>query len=376
MDNIAFSMTVPSALRAFVADHVRALAEEYEVTVFCNFSQDDCKDLFNQSVKLVHVPFAREIKPLQDFRCLFRMVSGLRKGRFSSVHSVMPKTGLLTMIAGWMAGIPVRIHMFTGQVWVTRTGFWRILLKSMDRLIARFATDIYADSPSQRDFLLKEKVINAGKVLGDGSVNGVDCGRFKPDEGALKAVRKQFNIPDDAFVFGFMGRLNHDKGINDLVEAFALAHVTDKAYLLLAGPDEEGIENRIRECYPKIAPRIHFAGYTSEPARFYAAFDVFCIPSYREGFGSSVIEAAACGVPALASRIYGLKDAVEEGESGLMHEPRDVDGIRAGLERYADDPELRIRMGAYARQRVLDKFTTQRLLDAMTAEYERLLDHA
>ncbi len=368
-------MTAPSALRAFMADPIRRLARKYEVSVFCNFSADACENLFDATVTRVHIPFERKIRPWADLRCLFQLSSALRRGRFDSVHSIMPKTGLLAMAAGWLAGVPVRVHMFTGQVWVTRAGFWRMLLKSMDRLIAWFATDIYADSPSQRDFLVAEKVIRSGKVLGDGSVNGVDCDRFKPDPAARAAVRAQLGIPQDAVVFGFLGRLNTDKGIGDLVEAFASSSVAQSAHLLLVGPDEEGVEAMIRKKFPSMREKIYFAGSTDHPERYYPAFDVFCIPSYREGFGSSVIEAAACGVPALASRIYGLTDAVAEGVTGLMHAPHDVSEIRAGLETYAADSGMRQKISRAARQRVLDKFQTERLVEAMAHEYERLLAH-
>lgn len=373
MNKICFCMTVPSALRSFMADHVRALAERYDVTVFCNFSKDDCEGLFDSSVKLVHVPFAREIKPVQDLKCLCLMISHLRKGRFSSVHSVMPKTGLLAMAAGWIARVPVRIHLFTGQVWVTHVGFWRRIFKGVDRLIDWLATDLYADSPSQRDFLLKENVIRSGKTLCDGSVNGVNTDRFKPDPEIRKSVRNQFGILEEQVVFGFVGRLHLDKGILDLVEAFSGSGKMENACLLFVGSDEGNVEQLVRERFSDLGGQILFAGFTSEPERFYPAFDVFCIPSYREGFGSSVIEAAACEVPALASRIYGLTDAVEENVTGLMHEPHDVDGIRNGLERFVHDSELREQFGRAARKRVLEKFSRDHLVQAMMVEYERLL---
>ncbi len=370
---ICFVMTATSALRAFMADHIRVLAQRYHVTVYCNFATDTCGELFELPVRLVHIPFERRISPWKDLCCLLTLVAMLHKERFDSVHSLMPKTGLLTMLAAWISAVPVRVHMFTGQVWVTRRGLSRALLKSMDCLIARLATDVYADSPSQRQFLVAEGVIRSGQVLGDGSVNGVDVERFVPNPDARRLVRRQLGIEEETLVFGFLGRLNRDKGVFDLIEAFASSGLTDRACLLLVGPDEAGIEDSSRARYPELREQVRFVGFTPLPEEYLAAFDLFCIPSYREGFGSSVIEAAACAVPAMASRIYGLTDAVEEGVTGLMHAPRDIAGIRDGLVRFGDEPEMLDRFGRAARQRALERFSRERLVQEMNAEYTRLL---
>ncbi len=371
---IAICMTVPSALRVFMVDHVRALAEIYDVTVFSNFALDSCDELFDSSVKLVHIPFAREIRPFTDLECLCRLIAHFLSHNFCCVHSIMPKTGLLGMTAARISRVPVRIHMFTGQVWVTRSGVFRTILKLADRLIASCSTQIYTDSSSQCEFLVSENVIKAGIVLGNGSVNGVNSDRFQPSHEGRKIVRRHLGIPENAIVFGFIGRLNIDKGILDLVQAFSEIRVSADSHLVLVGTDEMGIEGIVRKRFPDILARVHFTGHSSAPEKYYVAFDVFCIPSYREGFGSAVIEAAACGVPALASRIYGLTDAVIEGETGLMHRPRDVAEIRAGLERYANDAGLRERFGIDARRRAKSAFPTQHLVTALLAEYQRLLN--
>ena len=373
---IAFAMTAPSALRAFMGDHIRALAKRYEVTVYCNFSADPCRNLFDESVRLVHIPFARKISPLQDMACFLGLLGELGRGRYFSIHTVMPKTGLLGMVAGWVARVPVRIHLFTGQVWVTKKGMRRAFLKMLDKWMAWCSTAIYADSPSQRDFLLSEGVIRSGRVLGDGSVNGVDPNRFKPDLASRNSVRMLHQIPADAMVFGFLGRLNRDKGILDLVKAFSISGLQHRAVILCVGPDEDGIEELVRTQHGDIGKYIRFAGFTSEPEKVVPAFDVFCIPSYREGFGSSVIEAAACGVPALASRIYGLTDAVVENVTGLMHEPGNIREISEGLKRYATEEPLRRQMGKAARERVLSRFSTERLVSQMVQEYEKLFSQA
>ena len=370
---IAFAMTAPSALRAFMGDHIRVLAKQYEVTVYCNFSADSCRNLLDESVQLVHIPFERKIAPFQDMACFFLLLTALWRGKFDSVHTVMPKTGLLGMLAGWIVRTPVRIHLFTGQVWVTKRGMSRAILKTLDKLMAWCATTLYIDSPSQRDFLIQEGIIRSGRVLGDGSVNGVDSNRFKPDVESRNLVRRLHQIPLNAVVFGFLGRLNRDKGILDLMEAFSVSAVSTRAFVLLVGPDEGGMEDLVRKKYSHLGRQIRFVGFTSEPEKIIPAFDVFCIPSYREGFGSSVIEAAACGVPALASRIYGLTDAVVENVTGFMHEPGNTREISEGLNRYADNAVLRNQFGKAARERAVKQFSTARLTSEMAVEYTELL---
>ncbi len=370
---IAFAITVPSALRAFMADHIRFLAKEYDVTVYCNFSFDKCDTIFDKSVRLINIPFERKIRLWKDFKCWVMLFQSFRNESFDSIHSILPKSGLLSMTAGWAANIPVRIHMFTGQVWITKKGIFRSILKSIDKIISHCATDIYVDSLSQRDFLIQEQVISNGHVLGDGSVNGVDTDRFKPNLSARCTIRKKLDIPDDAVVFGFLGRINRDKGILDLIQAASTLNIGNEIYFIIAGPDEECIEKIISEQFTKIQKQILFTGVTSEPEKIIAAFDVFCIPSYREGFCSSVIEAAACGVPALASRIYGLIDSVEDNVTGLMHELGNIEEINKGINLYVTDIALRKRLGAAARERVLKKFFRDRLLIEMLAEYKKIL---
>ncbi len=228
----------------------------------------------------------------------------------------------------------MRLHTFTGQVWATRTGLSRAILKLADRIIARCATYTLADSPSQREFLIRERIVAPDRiaVLGSGSVSGVDATRFRPDAGRRRQVREQFHIPDASVVLLFVGRLSRDKGVLDLAKAFAaLAAEFPDVHALVVGPDEEGLRPAFARLCAKHGERLHFLDYTTCPEDVMAAGDVLCLPSYREGFGSVVIEAAAAGLPAVASRIYGLVDAVVDGRTGLLHEPGDVADLTACL---------------------------------------------
>lgn len=361
---------------AFLAPHFLVLQNDYVLSVVANTQDTGLLRRLGVDVDIDSAPIERAIRPLRDLRALWNLYRLFRRQRFDAVHSITPKAGLLAMLAAWLARVPVRVHWFTGQVWATRSGLGRWSLKQADRLIAALVTHALVDSPSQRNFLLAEGVLDGGRaeVLANGSVCGVDGGRFLPDANARASVRSELGIPDTAVLLLYLGRLNRDKGIDDLAAAFArLAPRHPDLWLLLVGPDEESMQARVQTTCSAWPDRVRFVGITDRPERFMAAADIFCLPSYREGFGSSVIEAAACGVPTVASRIYGLTDAVREGETGLLHPPGEVAALTAQIERLAGDMALRRRMGEAARIRVLRDFSQTRLTGALRNFYANVL---
>jgi glycosyltransferase involved in cell wall biosynthesis len=261
-----------------------------------------------------------------------------------------------------MAGVGVRIHTFTGQIWATHKGAGRLVLKNADKLIGRLSTDILADSFSQLRFLINEGVVSEAKsnVLEHGSVSGVDAKRFKPDGAARAKIRKELSIPDEDTIFLYLGRLNRDKGLLDLASAFFGIGDTN-VHLLVIGPDEEGIGPAMLKLAGTNAGRIHLTGFAKKPEEYIAASDVLCLPSYREGFGNAVIEAAAVGIPSIGSRICGLTDAISENETGLLFEAGDADELRKLMRVMCNDTALRSRLGQQARERALSQFTSEKL---------------
>lgn len=366
-DRICFVVSSPVTAKVFLTGHLLALSSRYSVDLVCNADSSVVIDSLVGRVEIFPVAIDRKVALLSDVKALFALCSHFRGRRYSVVCSVTPKAGLLSQLAAFMTGVPLRVHIFTGQVWVTRRGIKRRALKIIDMLMAWLATDLLTDSPSQRDFLIAEGVVRADKiqVLAAGSICGVDAARFQPRSGVRERLRLELGIPQDAVVVLFLGRMNRDKGILDLAEAFAeLAPKHENLWLLTVGPDEESMQSRVAQICVSVSSRVRLIGFTNEPESFMAVADVFALPSYREGFGSSVIEAAACGVPSLCSEIYGLTDAVVDGVTGLLHRPADIAGIREGLERLLN-PGLRKTLGEAARARAVDDFSQQRLTDAM-----------
>ena len=373
---IIFVTSHPRSVVAFMLPHIRALKSTVPLRVFANTTESTLLQQRGVDVPIGFVPIVRSIAPWSDIRALWVLYWQFKNNPPLAVHAITPKAGLLGMLAAWLARVPVRVHSFTGQVWVTQTGFMRWLLKAADKLIAQMSTDVLVDSPSQQDFLIAQGVVTSERcsVLGHGSIRGVDTERFSPNQSIRKVVRDELGTSSDAIVCLYLGRLNRDKGVLDLANAFAqLADDYPKANLWIVGPDEGDYFQQMQVILGKASSQVKRVGFTPTPERFMQAADLFCLPSYREGFGSSVIEAAACGVPALASRIYGLTDAVVEGQTGWMHNAGDVQDLAEKLDYLLAAPAELASKGEAAREYVENYFAEEIVTDAMLQFYQKRL---
>lgn len=364
---LCFVTAVPMTVNAFLLAHIERLLLDYEVFVVSDFSASGVANV-PSAVTCLSVPLLRDIALGKDIQGLLALVAVFRRHRFDIVLSVTPKAGLLAMMAGFLARVPCRIHWFTGQVWVTRQGLLRAIIKSADRLIAGLATSLLADSPSQRDFLVEQGGVRASKVsvIAEGSICGVDSARFCPDVEIRRRVRESFGIPTEASIVLYLGRLNVDKGLRELAGAMQdLGERFPGVHWLFVGPDEGAMAEEIRLAASAFAERVHFQGFTAQPEQFMAAADLFCLPSHREGFGSSMLEAAAVGIPGVATRIYGLIDAVEEGVTGLLVPPHNINALKTALAALLQDAAWLKTMGLAARQRAVERFATTSIVEGL-----------
>lgn len=335
-----------------------ALQKEYKVHYVCNEPDEN-------NIKVPHdgyhcVDIQRQISLVQDFKALWQLYRYFKAEKFDAVHSVTPKAGLLTSIAAFFAHVPVRIHIYTGQVWANKKGLMRLLLKTMDRMIALFDNRILVDGEGQRQFLIQNKVVSEknSKVLGSGSICGVNLERFNPSVEVRDEKRKDLGIDDSKTVFVFMGRLNHDKGVYELLSAFnRIASERDDVYLVLFGHDEENVSATFGD-YPHITSGTNFCYYgaTPEPHKMLQTGDVFVLPTYREGFGSSVIEASALGLPVICSDAYGVMDAMVDDVTGLRCKVGDSDSLYSAMVKLAEDKNLQKLLGNSGRDRVISEF--------------------
>lgn len=367
---LVIAVASPMTLQAFLIKHLERFAQAFKVTVLFPGQQKDWEDTLLKYPQLHEISFQkldihRKPSPFNDLQSLIQLIGLIRKLKPDVMLTVTPKAGLLGALAAWVNRVPVRIHIFTGQVWVTRSGVFRSLLKRIDSLIARLSTHPMADSQTQIDFLVEQGIAPVGRIacIHQGSISGVDLSRFKPSPVARQHCRKRLGIPDDHIVFLFLGRLNRDKGLIELMDAFSrVRQIVHTSHLLIVGPDEEGIEavaSSLAAQNPALKGAISFTGRTSEPENFMAASDIFVLPSYREGFGTVVIEAASCGIPCIASNIYGLSDAVVDSVTGCLVPPRESAPLAEAMLTLAHESDVRTRMGTAALERARACFSQE-----------------
>jgi glycosyltransferase involved in cell wall biosynthesis len=332
----------------------------------------------SEGVAAICIPMRREIALVSDMVSLVRLWLLLRRLRPDIAEFSTPKAGLLGSVAGLLAGVPRRVYLLRGLKLETSSGFKRRVLLAAERVAARCAQIVLCTSESLRDEALALGIAPASKLhlLGEGSSNGVDTKRFSPGP---SDVRKLLNLPREALVVGFVGRLTRDKGVPELVEAFdAILKAEPKAHLLLVGwfdTSEDALDNATRARI-KGHPRIHRTGFVDDTTPYYRILDVMVLPTRREGFPNAVLEAAATGVPVITTDCTGSRDSVVPDVTGLLIPPGHPGAISETVLKLLRDPKLRQRMGAAARVWVLKHYARERVTGLVARFYGSLLEPA
>ncbi len=374
--------TIPFTLWVFLRGHVR-FQEQCGFSVhaitsggayFAEFARDT-------GIPVHRVDMKRSIAIGSDIEVLTRLTVLLRELRPSIVHAHTPKAGFLGMLAAHLAHVPVKVYHLHGLRYATMTGLRRALALWSETASCTLADRVLGVGDSLRRAAIEDSVCESGRirVLGQGSIAGVDAsGRFNPvrfGDRARREVRQRVGVPTDAPVVGFVGRIVRDKGIEVLAEAWERVRSrVPAAHLVLVGPVEAQDSvtpralQRLRE-----DPHVRFRGVLADPSSTYAAMDLVVLPTYREGFPIVPLEAAAMGIPVVASRVVGCVDAVEDGVTGKLVPVGDPVSLASAILDYLSDRNLRLDHGAAGRRRVEARFRPEMLYRAVCNEYLELL---
>jgi glycosyltransferase involved in cell wall biosynthesis len=315
-----------------------------------------------EGVRTVGVPMSRAISPRGDLRSFAALMRLYRAERPEISMVGTPKAGLLAGIAALLTGVPRRVYLLRGLRLETSRGLQRAVLWACERIAAASAHQVLCVSRSLRDEARALRILGRGKgtVLGAGGSNGVRVPETLPSVGDVVERRRALGLEPTDLVFGYVGRITPDKGVRELLAAFATVSARlPEALLVVAGNDEGDDVDTETLGALRNHPRVRFLGWLDDPAMLYPVLDVFVLPTYREGLPTVCLEAGAAAVPVVTTDATGARDAVIDGETGLCVPARDARSLADAMLLLADDGDLRRAMGAAGRRFVLQNFTNE-----------------
>lgn len=351
--------TVPETFASILKDQPSYLSQYFEVELVT--SPDNQSHIIDEGLKIHRVPMSRGISLIRDLVSVLRMVSLIIKERPYAIHSYTPKAGLVSMLAAWICRVPVRIHTFTGLIFPTQNGFKQKLLICIDRLICVCATRIVPEGEGVKQDLIKYNITSKPLgVIGHGNIAGVDLSYFNAESPEISRSGAELtallNIKSDDFVFCFVGRLNKDKGLSELSEAFS--KMPGNVQLLIVGDHDPSapINPEVINFFES-HPRVNLLGYQKDIRPALYSSNILILPSYREGFPNVVLQAGAMGLPCIVTNINGCNEIIESEYNGWLVPPKDECALsKAMLYSLTTSPVLLKQMGENARLRVTSRF--------------------
>lgn len=377
MKKICFITTISVTLKTFILKTAEYLHknENYDITFICN-PDSEFKEQLPDYIHFIPVEMNRGIST-DGIKVIYKLYQIFKKEKFDLIQYSTPNAALYASVAGKLAGIKVRLYCQWGIRYVGFSGLKRKIFKLIEKITCKDSTWIEPDSFGNLKFSHKEKLYSSLKssVIWNGSANGVDLEKFnieKKDEWRVE-VRKRHNL-DEEIVVGFIGRLEKDKGINELLEAYKNIKIPNLE-LLVVGPEDktETINKELYE-WAKGNENIIFTGKVKDVEKYYSAMDIFVLPSYREGFGSVVVEAEAMGVPVIVTNIPGPLDAMIENKTGLVVEKGNAEDLKDALEKLIKDKITREKFGEEAKLFAKKNFDAKKIYEYILEDRRRLLN--
>jgi glycosyltransferase involved in cell wall biosynthesis len=322
----------------------------------------------------------RSKAPGQDVLALAELWQLFRRLRPDIVHTHNPKPGLYGRLAARAAGVPGVVNTVHGLYASPEDALWRkSVVYALERAASLCSGAELAQNPEDLEVLARLGIPRDKLVL---LGNGIDLQRFRPgaNDQDRRRARQELGVTGDALVVGTVGRLVWQKGFRELFLAAERLRETspDVVFVVVGGSDPEKADAISPEALATAAGRgrIVFAGSRDDMERVYPSFDLFVLPSYREGFPRSAMEAAASGLPVIATDIRGCRQVVSHGESGLLVPLRDPDALTAAIRGLVADPALRQRMGNAGRRKAQAEFDDRAVVAKTMDAYERVLGRA
>jgi len=332
-----------------------------------------------EEIRVIEINMSRKITPIKDFLSVYNLYKLIKKEKPIIVHSHTPKAGAVAMMAAKIANVPIRLHTVAGLPLMEAKGIKRKLLNFVEKVTYACATKVYPNSKGLYDFIVEEQLISSKKmkIIANGSSNGIDTSYFDSERISEKQ-REEFLtkliIQKKDFVFIFVGRLVGDKGINELIDAFARIKDSN-VKLLLVGGFEHDLDPLKKETINEIDQNqnIISVGFQSDVRPYFAISHCLVFPSYREGFPNVVLQAGAMGLPSIVSNINGCNEIIQEGINGSIIPSKDRESLYTVMHKIISDEAWRKQLAGNARDIIVSHYEQKLVWDALLIEYKHLL---
>jgi len=326
-----------------------------------------------------HVPLrhaTRSVSPGHDLMALPELVKLFRRLRPDIVHTHNPKPGIYGRLAARAAGVPGVVN--------TVHGLYAAPEDSMIRKTVVYGLERMASACSQVEFFQNPEDLQVMRRLGVPAAklellgNGVDLVRHRPprSESEVDRARAELGVSSTSIVVGTVGRLVWQKGFRELFAAARrIRTLRPEVMFVIVGPEDEAKGDALGPgdiAEAKALGNVLFTGHRDDVAELYQGFDLYVLPSYREGFPRSAMEAAASGLPIVATDIRGCRQVVDHGVNGLLVPIHDADALTVAIGELAGDASKRTAMGIRARQKAESDFDDRQIIDRTLAAYRRL----
>lgn len=380
--------TIAMSLNLLLKGQLSFLSKHYEVIAVSGYDNDLEEVKNRENVTIENIKMERAISPFKDLFSLYKLYRFFKKEKPVIVHSITPKAGLLSMMAAKYAGVPVRIHTFTGLIFPSKKGLFQKLLITMDKVLCWHATHIFPEGNGVKQDLEKFKITSKPlKIIANGNVNGIDLDYFNIENVTFEekqTLKKELKISSQDFVFIFVGRLVSDKGINELIQAFS--KLTNDCHpelvegkvtkLLLVGPFENELDPLHPETIKEIQSNSNIisVGFQKDVRPYFALSDALVFPSYREGFPNVVMQAGAMELPSIVSNINGCNEIIIEGENGTIIPVKNANAIQTAMQKIMEDRSYYNQLKSNARPMIQSRYEQKVVWNALLEEYKMLLN--
>lgn len=379
MKKICFISTIPSTLRTFVLKTAIYLHEntDWDISFICSEDEEFASEL-PEFIHYFPVPMERGIS-ISGIKSMMQMKKIFVKEKFDLIQYSTPNASLYAALAGKLAGIPVRLYCQWGMVYVGFEGIKRQVFKAIEKIVCKLSTWIEPDSVSNFNFAHEENLYpqTKGSVIWNGSACGINLEKFDISQKIKyrKDIREKYNFPEDSFVYGFVGRITKDKGINELLAAFKQIYESNSnVYLMMVGTTEK--DDTVDESlflWSKKCEHVIYTGFTDIVEQYLSAMDTYILPSYREGFGMGVVEAEAMGVPVIVTSIPGPVDAMKENETGIVVKKGSIKELLRAMKKLYEDKHIRKEYSSNAYDFAINNFEQKKLFGKILLDRKRLL---